>query len=221
MTVKELISESFLPVSKTDVVGDALSKAIYGEVKQLPVVDEDGRLVGMIRASTLLDEPDMSKPIGDLPFDAPVSVRENAHIYDAIQLVIERSIDVLPVVTEDGVYSGSVGLSNVLAPLSRMLALPEAGSILVVEMQLQDYTLKHVVHAVEENGARILSIVSDRSNRMEDTLTLTVKVSIEDTSRIRAVLEHLGYRVKGIAGREFDDEELQHRVAEFIHYLEV
>jgi len=48
-----------------------------------------------------------------------------------------------------------------------------------------------------------------------------VKVSIVDTSRIRAVLEHLGYRVHRSTGRKIPDDELKHRVAEFMHYLDV
>ena len=48
-----------------------------------------------------------------------------------------------------------------------------------------------------------------------------MKVSVEDTSRIRAVLEHLGYHVSRSTGRSLSDDELQQRVAELMHYLDV
>jgi acetoin utilization protein AcuB len=222
MIVRDLISESVLPVSRIDSVGDALSLAIYGEVKHLPVVDDEGRLIGMVKLATLLGETDVNRPIGELPFDAPISVRDDSHIYDAIQLVVDQGADLVPVTTPDEKYVGSIGLSNVLGPVTRLLGVPEPGSVLEVEMSASDFTLRHLVHAVEETGARILSLGTIRTGEPgDDTRTVVVKVSVEDTSRIRAVLEHLGYRVQRSTGREISDEELQHRVAEFMHYLEV
>lgn len=224
MLVKDLISEGVLPVSRTDTVGDALSLAVYGEAKHLPVVDEEGNLVGMIRLATLLDEPDVATTIGELPFDAPLSISEDAHIYEAIQLVVDQrsgqSTDLVPVISVDGKYAGSIGLSNILGPVSRLLAVPEPGSVLEIELSSRDFTLKHLVHAVEESGARILSLGTVRTAEEADVITVVLKVSVDDTSRIRAVLEHFGYRVHRSTGHELPDDELQHRVAEFMHYLD-
>jgi len=221
MIVRDFISEGVLPVTRTDSVGEALSHAVYGEVKHLPVVDEERRLIGMVRLSTLLEESNISKQIGDLPFDAPISVNEDAHIYDAIQLVVDQGVELVPVISSDGKYAGSIGLANVLLPVSRLLGVPEPGSVLEVEMLSRDLTMRHIVHAVEENGAKILSLGSIRTGESGETTTVVVKVSAEDTSRIRAVLEHFGYRVHVSSGRELSDDELRHRVAEFMHYLDV
>ena len=221
MLVKDLISEGLLPAARTDTVGDVLSLAIYGELKHMPVVDEEGKLCGMIRLSTLLDESDVGKTIGDLPFDAPVSVPEDAHIFEAIQHVVDRSIEVLPVVTRDGTYRGSIGLANVLGPISRMLGTEQPGAVLEIEMNASDYSLRHMVHGIEESGARVISLTSMQVDAAADRVAFTVKVSVEDTSRIRAVLEHLGYQVNRDSGSQIDDDELQHRVAEFMHYLDV
>ena len=224
MIVKDLISEGVLPVSTSDTVGDALSLAVYGEVKHLPVVDEERRLIGMVRLSTLLEEADVGRPIGELPFDAPISVSEDAHIYDVIQLVVDRGVnqdaDQVPVISSDGKYAGSIGWSNVLGPVSRLLGIPESGSVLEVELSARDFTLRHLIYAVEESGARVLSLGTMRTGESVETMTVVVKVSIEDTPRIRAVLEHFGYRVQMSTGRKIPDDELEHRVAEFMHYLD-
>ena len=221
MIVRELISESALPVSRNDTVGDALSLAVYGELTHLPVVDEDRRLVGMIRLSSLLKEPDVSRSVGDLPFDAPFSIFEEAHLYDAIQLVVEHEADLVSVVDADGKYVGSIGLSDVLIPVSRLLATPLPGSIVDVELSGRDYSLRDLVLAIEQTGAKVLSIGTAEADRISDTVTVIVKVSVEDTSRIRAVLEHVGYHVTRSTGRSIRDVELQHRVAELMHYLDV
>ena len=224
MIVKDLISEGVLPVSRSDTVGDALSLAVFGEAKHLPVVDEERRLVGMVRLATLLDESNLARLIGELPFDAPISVSENAHIYDAVRLVVDQGAlqgaDQIPVISSDGKYAGSIGWSDVLGPLSRLLAVSEPGSVLEIELSARDFTLRQLIHAVEENGARVLSLGTIRTDASADTMTVVVKVSVEDTSRIRAVLEHFGYHVRLITGREIPDDELKHRVAEFMHYLD-
>lgn len=220
MIVRDLISEGVLPVSRDDSVGDALSLAVYGELTHLPVVDETRRLVGMIRLSTLLDEDDLSRPVRELPFDAPFSVGDEAHLYDAIQMVVEHGADLLPVVDSEGRYVGSIGLSNVLEPVARLLATPHPGAVLDIEMTDRDFTLRHLVHAIEESGAKILSLGTAPGSEGDD-VRLVVKISLEDTSRIRAVLEHIGYRVRHSTGREEADDELQQRVAEFMHYLDV
>ncbi|MFV1981017.1 MAG: HPP family protein [Rhodothermia bacterium] len=225
MIVKDLISEGVLPVSRSDTVGDALSLVAHGEVKHLPVVDEERRLIGMVRLATLLQEADIARPIGELPFDAPISVSEDAHIYDAVQLVVDqgadRGADQVPVISSDGKYAGSIGWSDVLGPLSRLLAVTESGSVLEVELLVRDFTLRHLIHAVEESGARILSLGTIRTGEPAEMITVVVKVSVVDTSRIRAVLEHFGYRVHQSTGRKIPDDELKHRVAEFMHYLDV
>ena len=221
MTVRDLITEGLLPVGKADTVGDALSLLAYGELTQLPVVNEERHLVGMVRLATLLGEGDLSKPVGDLPFDAPFSVSEDAHLYDAIELLSEQNVDLLPVISEDGSYVGSVGLSDVLKPVARLLKVADPGSILEVELPAHDFALRHLVHAVEEGGVRILSLTTRSTVDDLSTVTVILKLALEDTSRVRAVIEHLGYRVSHQTGRATPDEELLHRVAEFMHYLEV
>ncbi|MFC2085863.1 CBS domain-containing protein [Bacteroidota bacterium] len=221
LTVNDFISEGVLPVCRTDSVGHALSLAVYGEARHLPVVDDGRYLVGMVRLATLLAEPDVSRPIGELPFDAPISVQEDAHLYDAVQLLVDRGSDLVPVVSGDGRYVGSIGVTDVLGPVSKLLGVAEPGSVIEVEMNARDFTLRHLVHSIEESGARILSLGTSPTDESVDTVSVLVRVSLDDTSRIRAVLEHFGYRVHRSTGRELPDDELQHRVAEFMHYLDV
>jgi CBS domain-containing protein len=191
MLVREIISESALPVARTDTVGDALSLAI-----------SRGK-------------------IGDLPFDAPSSVSEDAHIYDAVHLLVESEADVLPVVSTDGKYVGSVGLDNVLKPFASLLAANVQGSIVEVELPAHDFSLRHLVQAVEETGAHVLSLGTDTSDQARGTIAVVVKTSADDTSRLRAVIEHLGYHVRRSTGRSIQEDELEHRVAELMHYLDV
>jgi CBS domain-containing protein len=175
----------------------------------------------MVRLSTLLEQEDLSKQISELPFDAPFSVSEDGHLYDAIQLVVEHGADLLPVVSADGLYVGSIGLANVLGPVSRLLATPHRGAVVEIEAPDNDFPLRHLVHAVEETGARILSLGTIPPQDGSDPFVIVLKLSIEDTSRVRAVLEHTGFSVRRMTGHEMGDQELRQRVAEFMHYLDV
>lgn len=220
MVVRDLISDCFLPVTASDSVGDALSQVIASEFSRLPVVDDDGLLVGMIRLAVLLKETDLTQSVAALPFDPPVSVSADAHLYDAIQMVVDREVELLPVTDGAGRYLGSVGLSDILVPVSKMLAVSASGSVLQITVPRRDYTLRDIVHSIEQTGGLVLSLCSEQG-ATDDDYVLTVKTSVDDTSRIRAVLEHMGYRVTSATRQAEVDHELQHRVAEFMHYLDV
>jgi hypothetical protein len=71
------------------------------------------------------------------------------------------------------------------------------GGILVLSMNMVDYSLTEISRYVEENSAKIIS-----SNIVEDPLDkgrikLTLKINQTDLSRIVATLERFGYRVIG------------------------
>ena len=55
----------------------------------------------------------------------------------------------------------------------------------------------------------------------EQSVLVTLKLNVGDTARIRAILEHYGYKVSGAFGEAESEEDIQVRVNEFMRYLEV
>lgn len=221
MTVFELLSNGFEPAALGDSVGQTLSHAQERGHRIVPVVDEDRRLVAIAKTAELGVAKNQDTTLRDGPLNPPIFVPADAHLYDAVEVVVNSEVDLLPVVDETGAYLGCIDLSGLLKSVSRTLGIGESGSIIEIDMPPRDYTLGRLVHTIEEHGARVLSIYSDGRRHPDADVRVVVKVSVTDTVRIRAVLEHYGYHVVAVDRENSTAEDIQQRVREFIHYLDV
>ncbi|MEM8557023.1 MAG: CBS domain-containing protein [Bacteroidota bacterium] len=219
MTVQNLLDLTLEPLRADDAVFDALTEAVEAEVEQFPVVDAEGRLVALVSETQLMEHAGAMTPIGDLPAGAPVSVRPDTHSFEAALQMMRHHLDVLPVVDRDEVLLGVVRRTTLFDTLSRMLSVGDAGTIVVLEMPERDYALGQMIYAVEQNGAKVLSVASE--HEPSGIARVTLKLNVSDSSRIRAVLEQRGYRVVATFGEDQRDEELQYRVEQFMRYLDL
>ena len=64
------------------------------------------------------------------------------------------------------------------------------------------------------------SIATEMPTTSTGQIRITLKLNVQDTSRVRHMLGHHGYDVVATFSEE-DDEDLQLRVLEFMRYLEV
>ena len=221
MTVFELLSDYVQPATLDDSVGDALALALGQGYQLVPVVDEDEVLVATTRLPELVACPDPERPLREHRLNSPIFVASEAHTFDAIELALDNEVDLLPVIDESGRYLGSVDLSGLLRSAARTLGLGTAGANIEVDISPRDYALARLVHTIEENGAKVLSVNTERLPETESDVRVTVKVSVPDPVRIRAVLEHYGYQVVAVDRRKSTAEDIQQRVREFMHYLDV
>jgi phage gp46-like protein len=138
-----------------------------------------------------------------------------------VQIVLDNETDLLAVVDGEGRYMGAVDLSGLLRSMSRLLRFHEEGALIEIDVPPRDYALARLAHTIEESGARVLSINSEVPKEAEGDVRLMVKVNVADPVRTRAVLEHYGYQVVAVDRARISSEDLEHRVREFIHYLDV
>lgn len=87
-------------------------------------------------------------------------------------------------------------------------------------MDPADYSLSRLVYTIEQNDVKILSVASESPDD-QGMVRVTLKLNVNDTARVRHVLEHEGYRVVASFSETDDEEDLKLRVQEFMRYLEV
>jgi len=221
MTVFELLSEYLEPATLDETVGETLERALERGHQHVAVVDAAGRLIATVRLPDLVACPNPQTPLREFRLQTPLFIASEAHLFDAVEFVVDNEVDVLPVVDAEGRYLGALDLTGLLRSVSRALGIGEAGSIIEIDVSPRDYALGRLVHTIEEHGARVLSVNSEQPREAGADVRLTVKMSVSDTVRIRAVLEHYGYSVVAVERRQSMAEDLQQRVREFIHYLDV
>lgn len=113
MLIREIMSSPAVTISSASTVQHAASTMRSRGCTALPVIDEDGRLVGIVTEADLLDgrvEPDERRPHdlrrhrrrGDSVVDvmtSPVeSLTPGADAADAAQIMLDERIRCLPVV---------------------------------------------------------------------------------------------------------------------------
>ena len=215
-----LINSQVPPLKPGDTVEYALGLLLELRVRHLPVVNSDGLLVGSISENQLLeaDGPEAavkSKILGDPVFGTP-----DMHVFEATKIMVDHGLTTLPIADADSKYVGAIKRHDIFDLFARMLSTQEAGAILALEVDHNDYSLSQLVYSIEQNDVKILSIATENSEG-EGPVRVTLKLNVTDTSRVRHVLEHEGYRVVAAFSDVDDDDELRDRVQEFMRYLEV
>ena len=187
-------------------------------VEHLPVVDADGRLVGLVAEDDLHALPAHDAPLAALALGVPVSVPPDTHAFDAAHLMLRHDLSILPVTTGEGAYLGSVERPDLFRQLAHMLATEESGAIVVVESARRDFSLARLTYLVEQSDVRVLS-ASVEDDPGAGLARATLKLNVADTARVRALMEREGYRVAAVYDEA--DDDLEDRAAFFLRYLEV
>ena len=105
-TVANLMSRELIVARKTDSVGHAARIMSEAEIRHLPVVDEDGALVGILSQRDLLacDEP--RGRVRDLMSPDVLTVAPETAAYEAALMLWTHKIGCVPVTGDDGRLRG-------------------------------------------------------------------------------------------------------------------
>ena len=220
MHASDLIAPDLPPLRPDDTVGRALDWMEEFKVRHLPVT-ENGRLVGRVRDTDLVDRNDAKAPVRELMGQVELPyVRDGQHIYDVMKLMAERGLTVLPVLDPTGTYLGAINEHEALRRLAEAINIGEPGSVVVLEMNQNDYSLQRIAGIVESNGAKLLSVYN-RTLPEGPRMEVTLKVNREDISDILQSFERFDYFVKSTYQGSKFHEDLRGRYDELMRFLDL
>ncbi len=197
MIAAELINHMVPPLKVTDDAHKAIVWMEEFRCNYLPVTDE-GHLLGFISEEIILEANDIEKGVGSFNLvgkDCVVSL--DSHFFDILRIAGEHKLNMVAVNNEEGQYAGVTTVQYIMASFAQTASVQMPGGILVLSMELIDYSLAEISRYVEENKAKVISstMVEDPLDRGK--IKLTIKINQLDLSRIVATLERFGYRVIG------------------------
>lgn len=132
-TVSDLASTAMITVRVDATLHVADAKMKLADVRHLPVVDNEGRLVGILSNRDVLaglgETEGKWVPIRECMSNEVVSVRPHTRAYEAAALMLDRKIGALPIVDEDGKMVGIVTETDFLRVACRLLG----GDLLAVD----------------------------------------------------------------------------------------
>jgi hypothetical protein len=101
------------------------------------------------------------------------------------------------VVDDKGKYMGVITVQDIMSSFAQTAAVQMPGGVLVLSMDLIDYSLAEICRYVEENNAKVISSIMIEDPLDKGKIKITLKINQLDLSRIVATLERFGYRVIG------------------------
>lgn len=221
MIAHELISDRIPSVTSDDTAGMVLDWMGEFKLQQLPIVDK-GQYKGIITEEDILESSDLSVSIGNIRFAGWDSayIYYGNHVYDAIEVMANLKIEILPVLDEENMYMGVITLKDLANYLGKLFAIQEPGGILVLEVPIHSYVLSEIGRIAESADAKVLSLYLAPVPNTNDIL-LTLKLNVEDLSRIVATFERFDYKIVRTYHKVERRDDYHQNLDALIKYLDI
>lgn len=222
MLANESITKSeFEPLRGSDTVAAVKERMNEEQINALPVVDPTTqKLIGQIEFDQLSQAED-DQQISDLQMDKVVKIFEGQHIFEGVRLMLQYELNLLPLVNKEATYLGVITKQQILEAISKMLNLEQKGSVLTIEIEPIDFSLSEIVQVIEAEGAKILGVAVESPNSNHQAFEVSVKLNLEDISRVTAALKRYGYSVIAESESTVLENDLEYRADELIKYIDM
>jgi CBS domain-containing protein len=195
MIAEELINHMIPPLKVSDDAHKAIVWMEEFRCNHLPVIDE-GKLMGFISEEIILEANDIEKPLKDFGLvSKECAVHNETHVYDILRVASDHKLQIVAVLNEEDQYIGVITIQDVMTSFAQSAAIQMPGGIIVLSMNLIDYSLAEIARLVEENNAKIISFMMVEDPLDKGKIKLTLKINQEDLSRVIATLERFNYRI--------------------------
>jgi predicted transcriptional regulator len=188
--------------------------------EQLPVV-ESGVYAGLLSEEELLEHSQPEGPLQSMfPLLSSPSVSGDHHFLQALTLMTEQQLSVMPVLGEDKEITALLTLPALLQQLARFLGLQEGGALLVLERESNQYSFSEISKLVETNDAQVTQL-NTYNDPQTGIIQITLRVNKPEISDIVATFQRYDYKVCFYAGEEQYTNQLRSNYDNLMHYLKI
>lgn len=168
----------------------------YGKFRRLPVVDEDGKLVGIITASDLnlffstVPSPGVVKRqyrVDQVMKSPVITVSPDYPLEEAAQLMLDHQIGGLPVIEDERVV-GMITESDIFAQLVEALGGDSPSLRVTIQVPDRPGQFARVMARVAERNYNISSVLSARAG---DRVKLTMRLEGADVDVVKRIIDDL------------------------------
>ena len=218
MKAKDLIVSEFPALSLEDSGEKALRLMNEYHVFHLPLLQRDNYLA-LVSEDDILDWDTPEEPLSLAEFISfRPAVFEGTHPYEAIKIVREFNLTVIPVVNKQNHYAGIITLESLFNFLTDSISFQSEGSILVLEMERRNYSLSEIARICESNDINILNLSINNYDE-KGMMWVTIKVNVNDIKALIATFERYNYTVVDTFSSEVFKDDMQHNYNMLMHYI--
>lgn len=186
-----------------------------------PVI-ENRKYLGLISRFSLQNQINKSEfPYSDI-------MRKNIYIYfdnqifDILDYFISNQCIILPVLDENDNYLGSINSDSLLNALANTLTYKIPGSIVTLEVAVNDYSMSEISNIIESEKTSIVGLIINDENLLDNKIELILKLNNKNIDRVIASLERFEYKIKSFSsGESTSNDKLKEHYDALMHYLNV
>ena len=180
-------------------------------------ITQDGLLVGCV-PNYVLTPYEPTDAIAELADEwQDFSIQSSAYWLDALEKVLLADADIIPVVDDRRFFLGYYLLEDLELFLARTPFLTEGGTVIVVSVPKEAYSISQLTQVVEANNARVLGVMqtADHGTRIE----ITLKVVTESMSALLIELRRYDYNIESALYEDLFAQQLKERSDYFEKFL--
>lgn len=197
MLAEKLISDSLTSVKSTEKGKVALNAMDVYRVSHIPVVN-DNKYIGLVSDKLIYDLNLLEVPIETQLDKLNTShVHHDQHIFEIAILMHKLKLSVLAVLGPEHQYLGAITLYDLARRFAKLFSLEETGGVIILEMNVLNYSLAEISRIVEANDIKVLSSFMDKkpgTNVLDVILKLD---NVELSSLIQSFMRY-DYKVKAV-----------------------
>ncbi|MHB1277254.1 MAG: CBS domain-containing protein [Bacteroidia bacterium] len=220
MLARDFLSSKLFPLKPGDSIQVAVELMNEMNVAYLPVV-EDGHLLGYLSIGELVEAKPRSRKIRSLlSMGLPARINEQQHLFEVIRVFANIPSTVVAVVDSDEHFVGIISAKELIGQMAHFSGFMESGSILSLNIGIQDYSLSEIARIVEYNNAKILSVhlqALEESRRM----LVHLKLNTNDLKSLVATFERYNYQVVASYYGDEDGSGLKDRYNLLMRFLDI
>jgi len=221
MIAKHITSITPEPIQITETGADILYHLDENRLQDMPVVD-NGKLIGSISDNDIYAFADPDLPLKKQKLNLKKDfVYDHQHLMDVVKVMASSKLTILPVVDENENYTGCISLSQLIEKLSEILGVENPGSIIILEINQNDYVLSEIAQIVESQDAKILNLfVENSSNTTKADVIL--KINTFEIQSLIQTLNRYNYIIKATyTENEKMHDDLRDRYDSLMKYLSI
>lgn len=221
MLAEKLISDVVPSIQRSEKGQKALNWMDVFRVSHLPVLDGK-KYLGLVSDKIIYDFDLLDKPIeNELDKLNTTHVHQEQHIFEVAILMYKLKLSVIGVLTNEHEYLGAITLYDLSRRFARLFSLQEIGGVIVLEVNVNDYSLVQISQIVESNDTKILSFFLNRisgTNRLE----IILKLDKEDLSPVIQSFSRYNYQIKSVfLDNSMLNDLYQDRYDQFMKFMNI
>lgn len=217
MSMMRLISPLVPTLSPNDTGSRALALMEEHKLTELPVVMDEG-YTALVKEDDLIDWATPERILQDAEFlTYKPAILSTAHPYEALRIMVQMELDVLPIINFDQKYLGAITKETMLKYVADNSSTEIAGGIIVLEMEARNYSLYEIARICENEDVTIMN--SQVYTTAEGTMEVTIKTNRTALDAVTSSFERHDYRIKEVFGDQKNMEDVMGKYNLLMNYL--